>query len=307
MAAPAEELAAVDGRRADHRRRRSPRGSRWTPTGRSSRSCGPPASTSACPCERGAERRRRSLAGKAVVVTGTLDGYPRGGRGGDLGPRRQEPRQRQREDVRPRRRRQPRRQQGHQGRERRRPDPRRGRLRARCSRPASCPTTAFVPSVRSTTWRARDASSRSDDGEGPGVGAGRASALERPPVDDLHGVGAGVERRRSASSSPGVNVSVALPGSKTTPGGTSICSPGSTSTGAELVEADRRQRDAVDRPAGPRSPRRGRRRPASAASTWTASGAGVMLLDRRRAGSVTSSPVTDAGQRRSRSARGRRR
>ena len=32
------------------------------------------------------------------------------------------------------------------------------------------------------------------------------------------------------ASSPGVNVSVPLPGSNTTPGGTSTCSPGSTSS-----------------------------------------------------------------------------
>ena len=55
--------------------------------------------------------------------------HPRGGRGGDRRSRRQEPGQRQRQDVRRRRRRQPRRQQAHQGRIRRRPDPRRSRLR----------------------------------------------------------------------------------------------------------------------------------------------------------------------------------
>ena len=46
---------------------------------------------------RAVERPRlpQVLAGKAVVVSGTLDGYtPRGGRGGDRRPRRQEPRQR---------------------------------------------------------------------------------------------------------------------------------------------------------------------------------------------------------------------
>ena len=54
---------------------------------------------------------------------------PRGRHRGDRGPRRHEPGQRQRQDVRPRRRRQPGRVQGRQGRPARRPDRRRGRLR----------------------------------------------------------------------------------------------------------------------------------------------------------------------------------
>ncbi len=57
-----------------------------------------------------------TLAGKAVVVTGTLVAlHARGGRAGHQGPRRQEPRQRQRQDVRRGRRRRSRRQQAHQG------------------------------------------------------------------------------------------------------------------------------------------------------------------------------------------------
>ena len=87
---------------------------------------------------------------------------------------------------------------------------------------------------------------RQIDVERPGVGAGGALALDGPPVDDRDGVRARRRSARSAPSSPGVNVSVPLPGSNTTPGGTSTCSPGSTSTDAELVEADRRQRDVVD-------------------------------------------------------------
>ena len=64
------------GARADHRPARSPRGSPSSPTGRSSRSSAPPASTSACPCRR-RRGRPQVLAGKAVVVTGTLAGYTR--------------------------------------------------------------------------------------------------------------------------------------------------------------------------------------------------------------------------------------
>ena len=104
-------------------------------------------------------RRRQRDAGRL---------HPRGGRGGDRRPRRQEPGQREREDLRPRRRRQPRRQQGHQGREGRRADPRRGRLRAapgdrrrcqgrRCeARPVTLGSTAQI------------------DLERPGVASGRA-------------------------------------------------------------------------------------------------------------------------------------
>ena len=55
---------------------RSPRGSRSSRTGRSSRSCARPASTSASPCPVRREAPQ-VLAGKAVVVSGTLEGYTR--------------------------------------------------------------------------------------------------------------------------------------------------------------------------------------------------------------------------------------
>ena len=233
------------------------------------------------------------LAGKAVVVSGTLERlHARGGRGGDHRPRRQEPGQRERQDVRPRRRRQPRRQQGHQGREGRRADPRRGRASSASSRPASCRRCEAALARPSRTLQTRSS-------ERPGVGAGRARARPRRSASrsTVHGVRA---RRRSSSigcSSPGVNVSVALPGSNTAPGGTSICSPGSTSSVAEVVEADRRQRDAVDHePAlvalGEVDDDR-----ASAASTCTASGTGRDLLDRRSGRCVDLVAGDRAGQR----------
>ena len=71
-------------------------------------------------------RMPQVLAGKAVVVTGTLRALlPRGGRAGDQGARRQEPGQRQCQDVRRRGRRVARREQDHQGPGAGRADPRR--------------------------------------------------------------------------------------------------------------------------------------------------------------------------------------
>ena len=144
MAAAADELADVEGLGAiiaEADRHVVLAASR---TGRSSRSCAPPASTSASPVPR-QPKAPQVLAGKAVVVSGTLDGYTReeaeaaiiarGGKspgsvsaktfalvvGADPG-----------------------RQQGGQGRGGRRPGHRGGRVRRSCSRPASSAAITVV-------------------------------------------------------------------------------------------------------------------------------------------------------------------
>ena len=104
--------------------------------GRSSRSCAPPASTSAtwrsAACRR-CWRARRSWSPARSRAS------PRGGRGRHQGPGRQEPGQRQQEDARRGRRRRAGSLQADQGRGAGRARARRGRLRRTCSTPASCP------------------------------------------------------------------------------------------------------------------------------------------------------------------------
>ena len=129
MAAPAEELAAVEGS-ARSSPRRSPRGSRCEPNRafiEKLRAAGVDFGVARAASSR---RRRRCSPARRSSCRARSTGFTReGADGGDRRPRRHEPGQRQRQDVRPRRRRQPRRQQGHQGREGRRADHRRSRLR----------------------------------------------------------------------------------------------------------------------------------------------------------------------------------
>ena len=118
---------------------------------------------------------------------------------------------------------------------------------------------------------------RSNDPACDGSVAPCRSALDRSASRSTWTVCApGVEALDRRASSPGVNVSVALPGSNTTPGGTSICCAGLDVERAELVEADRRQRDAVDDQPALVAARRGRRRPGVCCGTCMASGAGVI-------------------------------
>ena len=137
-----------------------------------------------CRGRRGRAAVPQVLAGKTVVVTGTLAGFSREeaelaitSRGG------KSPGQRQRQDVRRRRRRVTGGEQAHQGRTARHPDPRRGRVPA-------------APRDRRARLRARDApfDVASDDVERPGVQAGARPALLDPPVDHLHAVEPGLER-----------------------------------------------------------------------------------------------------------------
>ena len=75
MAASEEDLAAVDGVGPIIAAQRARVLRRATPTAPSSRSCGPPASTSTGP--EAPDRRPRPSTGKSVVVTGTLEGFSR--------------------------------------------------------------------------------------------------------------------------------------------------------------------------------------------------------------------------------------
>ena len=97
-----------------------------------------------------------------------------------------------------------------------------------CSRPASCER----PEAGSM-WA-------SDDVERPGVRR-RAPAFLELPVDDLGAVQAGVELLISAASL-GMNVRVALPGSKMVAAGRSICWPGSARARDDLDSRSSRAR-----------------------------------------------------------------
>ena len=129
LAASEEELAVDAGRRAGDRPERVPSSSPSTATGRSSTSCGPAGVNFAG--GRPDSALPQTLAGMAVVVTGTLESMSRerGGRGGQ-GPGRHVAGQRVEEDGLPGGRRRAGGGQGDQGRGVRRARHRRGRLPA---------------------------------------------------------------------------------------------------------------------------------------------------------------------------------
>ena len=162
-------------------------------------------------------------------------------------PWRQEPGQRQRQDLRRRGRRRTRREQGHQGRDARHPDARRAGSSSTSSPPANCPESigseilvcVAISVDRSTEIATQTGGSpqmpdRSDDVERPAVAAGGVGALGGLEEDDL-GLVEPLGERLDRRALGGLERQDGVAGSNTAVGGRSICWPGSTSMSSSGV------------------------------------------------------------------------
>ena len=140
-----------------------------------------------------------------------------------------------------------------------------GGVRGPAGRRASCPVEPFCPSDTGPIGPVLKDSSRSDDGERPAVRAGGVAAVDLPPEHDPDGVGPGGERLdrllgAGRERQRGVARLVAGAGRELDLlARLDLLRP-------DLVEADRRQLDAVDRQVPEVAAPRGRPRRSSAAA-----------------------------------------